>query len=115
MAEEMHESEAVLLHLVHLQFGSQGHSRVGLMALTAMLVRDGTITETLGTTHGGKGAGPCALAFEIVLGDGDVRELDTGIDLDGCFLRVLSYIKRPDNRILLKNSINMKKMSKVSL
>lgn len=59
----MHKSEAVLLHLLHLQFGPQGHSRVGVMALTATLVQAGTSAETLDTPQSGKGAWPRPLAF----------------------------------------------------
>lgn len=100
IAEAMHESEAGLLHLVHLQFGPQGHSRVGVMALTATLVQAGTSAEILGTPQRGKWARPCSLALETVLGV--VKELDTGLGLDACFLRVLSYTERPDNTTLLK-------------
>lgn len=97
---EMHDSEAVLLHLVHLQFGLQGHTPVGVMALTTTLVQAGASTEILGIPQKGNGARPCPLALETVLGV--VRELNTGLGIDVCFLRVLSYTERPDNRTLLK-------------
>lgn len=102
MADVLHESEAVLVHLLHLQFGPQRRSRVGVTALTPTLVQDGTSTEILGTPEMGKGAKPHPLALETVL---EVeRELDGGLGLDDCFLRALSCTKRPDNRTLQKKS-----------
>lgn len=96
----MNKSEAVLLHLVHLQFGPHGHIRVGVMALTATLVQAGTSTEILGTPQSGNGARPRPLVLETV--PGAVRELDPGLGLHVCFFRVLSYTERPDNRTLPK-------------
>lgn len=75
---------------------------MGVMSLIATLVQAGTSTEILGTALRGKGTRPCPLAFETVLVD--VRELDTDFGFDACFLSVLSYIERADNRTLLKKS-----------
>lgn len=73
---------------------------MGVMALTATLVQAGTSVEILGTPHRGNWAKPFPLALKTVLGV--VKEPDTGLGLDACFLRVLSYTERPDNTTLLK-------------
>lgn len=99
MAEAMHKSEAVLLHLVHLQFGPQGHSPRGVMAFAATLEQAATSAEILGTPQRGKGARPCPPALETVLRV--VTELDTGLGLDACFLRIISYTEKPNNRTCL--------------
>lgn len=101
VAEVMHKSEVVLLHL---QFGPQGHKHMGVMVLTATLVQAGTSTEILGTPQRCKGARPRPLALETVLGV--VMELDTGPGLDDCFFRILSYTERPDSRTLLKKGFS---------
>lgn len=99
----MYKPEAALLHLAHLQFGTHGHIRVGVMALTATLVQAGTSTEILVTPQSGKGAKPHPMALETVRGV--VRELDTGLGLDADFLMVLSYKERSDRRLLWEKTL----------